>query len=400
MNKELEKYHLTDEWYEKLLKDCENKLDRVTDDDWSEICERYGLQVNPDTLRKSSSFITGGVAVKKYYESKYASACDSEMLAKLQEEKREIRKEKQKLFDERNALNKILREESRAEENLEILERVIKENGKTTLPQPLKTHVNSDNDLIVCLSDLHIGLAAYNNFGSYNSTIAEYRLSQYLNEIVDIKNTHNSENVYVIMLGDEISGNLHLTTRLENRENVIRQVQTASEMISGFVYSLSNHFNRVYVNSVAGNHSRIGLKTDVLRNERLDDLISWYMKAKLEHIENIEFLDSENIDSTIGVFTVRDKKYWMVHGDYDGFNEQGISKLVLLLGYKPEAVFCGHLHTNAYIPFADVKMIRSGSLTGTVDDYTVSKRLCGKPSQMVCVATNRGIKAMYPVELG
>jgi hypothetical protein len=44
-------------------------------------------------------------------------------------------------------------------------------------------------------------------------------------------------------------------------------------------------------------------------------------------------------------------------------------------------------------------MIRSGSFAGTCDDYTVSKRLYSKPSQMVCVADEDGIKAMYPVML-
>ena len=29
----------------------------------------------------------------------------------------------------------------------------------------------------------------------------------------------------------------------------------------------------------------------------------------------------------------------------------------------------------------------------------VEKRLTGKPSQMVCICTNKGIKAYYPIEL-
>ena len=37
IKKELEKYHLTEEWYEKLLKDCSDKLERVSDMDWGEI---------------------------------------------------------------------------------------------------------------------------------------------------------------------------------------------------------------------------------------------------------------------------------------------------------------------------------------------------------------------------
>ena len=47
-----------------------------------------------------------------------------------------------------------------------------------------------------------------------------------------------------------------------------------------------------------------------------------------------------------------------------------------------------------------VKIIQGGSLPGSGDDYTISKRLCGNPSQTCFIMNNRGIEAHYPVELG
>ena len=44
-------------------------------------------------------------------------------------------------------------------------------------------------------------------------------------------------------------------------------------------------------------------------------------------------------------------------------------------------------------------MIRGGSLAGSGDDYTIEKRLSGKPSQMVCVCNKRGVACYYPIEL-
>ena len=44
-------------------------------------------------------------------------------------------------------------------------------------------------------------------------------------------------------------------------------------------------------------------------------------------------------------------------------------------------------------------MIRGGSLAGSGDSYTVEKRLSGKPSQMVCVCSEKGVDAYYTVEL-
>ena len=337
---------------------------------------------------------------KKMWEAGVFNNLDeSSYINELREIKHEIRKEKQKLFDERVALNKLLRESARAEEDYAKLENLIKKNGMTTLPDcnPYITH--ADNDLIVILSDLHLGSTSDNFFGKYNSDIAEERLIQYVKEIISIQSIHKSENAYVILCGDLISGNIHLTTQLENRENVIEQVQKCGELVSSFIHQLSRFFGTIYVNSVSGNHSRLARKDQTLRNERLDDLIPWYMRAKLSHISNIEFIDNENLDSTIAWFDIREKKYLAVHGDFDSYSESGVSKLVMMLGFKPEAVFYGHLHHCSYDEISGVKIIRSGCFSGTSDDFTISKRISGRPSQMVCVACDKGIKACYPIEL-
>ena len=71
----------------------------------------------------------------------------------------------------------------------------------------------------------------------------------------------------------------------------------------------------------------------------------------------------------------------------------------MFIGHIPTGIFMGHLHHCSFDDINDVKMIRSGSFVGTCDDYTMSKRLYSKPSQMVCVADNKGIKAFYPIFL-
>ena len=123
---------------------------------------------------------------------------------------------------------------------------------------------------------------AYIVFGRYNSTIAAERLSEYIERIIEVQKTHNAENLYVLFLGDLINGEIHFTVQLESREMLVQQVQEAAELLSSFVYQLSSHFNNVYVNGVAGNHSRTSFKDQVLRGNRLDNLIPWYMKAPIE----------------------------------------------------------------------------------------------------------------------
>lgn len=395
----IREYGLTPEQYELCLSDAYQKANHTIDLDWQEIIAKYGLDIHYDTLRKATQTIFGGAFVSEYFKSKQAEKNDDSYLDEIKAEKQEIKKEKQKLFDERTALNKALRENARIEEDLSKLEVLIKNNGTVTLPKVENIIDESDNDLFIALSDFHLGIKTDNYFGSYDSDIAAQRLSQYLNKIIKIKELHNSENAYILLLGDLLNGEIHFTTQLENRENVTEQVQKTAELISTFIYELSKHFKYVYVNGVAGNHSRTSFKDQVLRGNRLDNLIPWYMKAKLSHIDNIKYIDDQNYDATIGCCTVRGKEYLMVHGDFDSFSEKGVSKLVMMLGFKPTAIFYGHLHRCSFDDIAGVKIIRSGSFSGASDDYTISKRLNGQPSQMVCVVDSNGINTCYPVQL-
>lgn len=400
LEEKIREYGLTPEQYESCLSDAYAKANHMIDLDWQEIINKYGLDIHYDTLRKATQTIFGGAFVSEYFKSKNAiNSEDDTYLSEIRAEKQELRKEKQKLFDERAGLNKLLREKARQENDLEYLQTLVEERAFNYLKPHTIPQINSDNDLFICVSDFHLGSSNDNCFGRYNSDIAAERLSEYLDKIIEIQKLHNSENAYVGFLGDLINGEIHFTTQLENRENLTSQVQKCAELLSSFIYELSKYFKKVYINGVAGNHSRTSYKDQVLRGNRLDNLIPWYMKAALQHIENITFIDDKNYDDTIGKVTVRGNEYILVHGDWDSFNQSGVSKLVMMIGYKPSAIFYGHMHKCSYDDIYGVKIIRSGSFSGTGDDYCVSKRIYGNASQMVVVLNSDGIKACYPVEL-
>lgn len=373
----------------------------LTDLSWDEIADIVNRQFREDEseYRTAAAYRKPYQQAKRFYESGVFNVGEDARVAEMQETLHEIRKEKQRLSDERTAINRMARSDGRFEENLEILAKMIRENGRTIFPEIHYDIEQSGNDLFIGLSDLHLGSDTKNNFGCYNSAVAEARLTEYLRRIIEIQKVHKAQDAYVSLMGDMINGEIHITTQLENRENVTEQVQKAAELISAFVYELSKHFRNVYVNSVAGNHSRTGLKDQVLRGNRLDNLIPWYMKAKLEHLSNVHFCDELNHDATIGCFVIRGHRYLIVHGDYDGFNESGVSKLVMMLGYKPTAIMYGHMHRCSYDDISGVKIIRSGSFNGVSDDYLVSRRITGKPQQMVCVLNDTGVFSCYPVEL-
>lgn len=336
---------------------------------------------------------------RDFYEAGvFADYTEDEYFKELELQKRELDKAKVKFRDERNEWAKTNRVEARVEEKLDKLETEIKTQGKIDFAINDVVKTSSDNDLLVILSDLHIGQCFSSALGNYNSDIAKDRLEQFLNEVISIGKLHSSENCFVSVQGDLISNSIHKALAITNRENVIQQIKLASEMVSSFLYELSKHFKMITMSSVVGNHSRIDRKDDALHNERLDSLMDWYVSAKLDHIKNINLIESE-IDNSISTMNIRGKLYVGVHGDYDAFSKSGVSSLVMMLGVFPYAVTFGHMHTCAVDETNGIKMVRGGSLSGSGCDYTVEKRLSGKPSQMVCVCTDKGIKAYYTVEL-
>lgn len=370
---------------------------------WKDITPTLNKQLREDDeYYDESAYRKKYQAAKKFYDEIFSQQGDEDFKKEQEEILREIKKEKIKLRDERTESNRGIRIEARVEDKLDYFEKIIANQGKVDY-KPLKPaereliKTKSDNDLVIMLSDLHIGQTFASAWGRYNLVVAKDRMNQYLNKIIEIKDRHNSENCFVTLQGDMISNSIHKTIAITNRENVIEQVISASEMITAFLAELSKIFNNVTVASVVGNHSRIDKKEDALKDERLDTLIEWYAKSKLENFENIEFI--EPYDNTFNCFVVRDKHYFIVHGDYDKFDMAGVAKLSMMAGYFPYCILFGHRHFPATTEINGIKLVQSGSFPGAGDDHTIELRLSGKPSQTVLVCNEDGIECNYTVEL-
>lgn len=374
-----------------------NKTEYRTYEELSEILFGEGNCFNESEVRKRMYGMKRMIELHDKYENNSTPNND---VIEIQLAKRELEAAKVQFRDERAAWNRQNAIDARVNQKLDYLETVLKESGERIyIPSPFEVCVgNSDNDLLVILSDLHIGAAFSSEWGEYNSDIATRRLNQYIREIVKIAERHNSENCFVSIQGDLISGNIHKSIQVTNRENVIDQIKIAANLITDFCFELSNYFKKVTITNVSGNHSRIDKKEDALHSERLDDLIGWIVKNSLSHINKITFKEN-NLDIGIASIDIRGKEYIAVHGDYDSYSSSGVSNLCMMIHRIPYAILYGHLHHCSVDEVNGVKMVRGGSLAGSGDTFTIEKRLSGKPSQMVCVCSSAGIEAYYPVEL-
>lgn len=324
---------------------------------------------------------------------------NEEVLSEISEQRRELEKEKIKFRDERNAWNKQNRIVARTEQKLDYLEEQLVSMGKVNFSNhTTPVTVRGNSDLLITISDIHYGLNYNNYFGTYNSDICKNYLAKYLEKIISIGSRHKARNIHVVMLGDIISGSIHKSIQIANRENVIEQIKGVSELLSSFVYELSNHFAKVTVTSVSGNHSRLDKKDEALHDERLDDIVSFIMEKSLSNVDNISFQTYYNFDTSIASIKICGKLYFLVHGDYDTPNETGVMRLCSMVGNIPYAIVMGHRHSAAYNEINGIVIVQSGCLCGSGDDYTIQKRLSGLPSQTICVCSEHGIDCMYPVK--
>ena len=390
----------SDENENQYLWRIDNLIRSGTYKNWEEVTPIVNQQLYDDEMdyKGESAFRKKVAAARQFYEAGvFDTFSEDEYLKKLQKQKEEIELEKIKLRDERTVWGREQRTVARLDNCVEMLGDLIK---NTTPYQyiPNSIHYSGYNDLLVCLSDIHMGLETEGFYGSYDPEVAERYMIHYLSEIRDVAARYEINECYLAILGDLINGKIHLTTMIENRDDVIIQVQQVAELVTWFISELCKTFKHVYVNSVGGNHSRLDKKDAVIRTERLDNLVSWYAKARLHEYPNLTFTESR-YDPTIAYFNIRGLQFILCHGDYDTKSENGVQKITMMIGEVPYAIVMGHHHTTAYEEISGVKVIQSGSFAGSGSDYCITKRIIGEPSQAVAVVSDRGIEAFYPVIL-
>ena len=376
---------------------CKDKEEIGTWQDVADILNPLlGTDYGESTFRKKFA------AFNQMFEANRERFTDSKKeIADIREEQRRLSIEKIKFRDERNAWNKQNYLVARQEDILDKLTESLQDIGRIQFPViQREERLSNDRSILVLLSDTHFGQTFDSFWGKYNTDIAKDRMGQLLSAILEIKERHDTSNCVVAILGDVISGSIHRNIQVTNREDVIEQIKVATEIISSFCYELSKVFSTVQMIGVSGNHSRLVEKKDTaMHNERLDDLIYWGVDLALGHTGNFEYVSDANLDIGIAALPLHGKNYIFTHGDMDSFSKSGIQNLITMLHMIPEAVFCGHRHVCAIDDCNGIKMVQSGSLVGTGDQFTIEKRIYGKPSQMICVCSDKGLETFYPVEL-
>lgn len=387
-----------------LMRIGEAKRDGLLDVKWVDIAEFFNKAFRADETeyRTESSYrkkFKNYIDAKNLFVKQNLNGVD--MSEELSMKLRELEKAKIKLRDERTDYQKSLREDARRESFIELIERAMKEKIDA-FDYKASPVINSDDDMVVCLSDLHAGIEIDNWWNVYNTQILKNRLHKYLNEIHKIQKTHQCKICHVVLGGDAISGAIHENLRLQNNENVIEQLKIVITYIGEFIYILQEWFESINIYSVSGNHSRLNPNKEYhLKGEELEEMIPFCLKIQFAQNDKVSVCDymACKIDSTISAFKTRGNKlFYIVHGDHDTPSNV-VKNLTLMSGTKPDGIIMGHRHNNALSTEHGVKIIQCGSVVGT-DDYCVDKRISGEPEQCVFITNeHRTIQCLYDIGL-
>lgn len=354
--------------------------------------ELLGEEYTESKYRKSYQ------AFKKMLEANQSKFIDSDaQLEQIRLETEVLKKERQKLSDERVEYNRRIREEARKESFGDIIKNIISDNVE---PFKLKydndLNYSSDRDLLVHLSDIHTGIEINNFFNKFNEDVLKQRIELYTSKIIELKNIHNAENCYIV-IGEVCSGLIHNNLRLQNNMDLIQQFKYITELISSMLLELSKHFNIINAYTTIGNHSRIvAKKEDSLQGENIDLLVPFYLRARLQNIENINIIDNEIVED-IAMFNIRGNNIFSSHGDKDKPSSV-VQNFTMMFGIKPDIVLLGHRHTNGMTTVFDTKVIESGCVSGT-DAYALSIRKKNKPEQTISIIDENGLVCIYDVKL-
>lgn len=353
--------------------------------------DEFDLMHGESAYRKKFKRLARAAAVKEL-ESIY----DGDYAATTKHQLRELEKQRVRIQEERSVYKKGLRQEAQIDAFLDELKSAIEQ--YEPIEVEVRSEVKGKKVLYAMLSDIHYGLTFSSYYNKYDPEIAHKRVMEYANRICDIGAENGVHTICVSLLGDLISGNIHQTLRIENRCNAIAKVVGVSELISAFLHRLAEQFSEIVVTSVSGNHSRIESNADnALRMERLDELIPWYCKAKLEKLEHVKFYDNE-IDPTISFIDIYGKTYVAVHGDFDPDLKTSAIRISQMIGKKIDYFLAGHMHV-ADMRIEDTGYIRNGAVVTGGDEYTSKKRLFGPATQVCMLVSGKGVEAIYPVLL-
>lgn len=313
---------------------------------------------------------------------------DGKYLEEIDSARRELEKERQKLYATKIEANRNLRQESRAELFYENIRDSI-----STLPLPnmilhdYEQNNANNKEYVLCIADIQGGAKFKIEMNEYSLAICLDRFQKLLDDVATYVLRNKITKLKIVELGDSIQNLIHITDLKLNETSVVEATIMIARFISCFLNELSSCCIIDYYHVPTSNHTQtrqLGTKANELVAEDLEYVIGHYINDML-HDNNrvtVHLNDGHDyIDIPIFNFNVM-----AMHGHTIKNLETALRDLSMTYRKLIDYVFIGHFHNGKVIPgneheSHDTELLMCPSFQGT-DPYAFNK--LGKSSKAAC----------------
>lgn len=345
--------------------------------------KEYGTNYDESKFRKEYQAYTR--VWQEMIESKKLSSIPEEFAEELAREQLKFNEKNRALTkmlqDQRREYRKLLDKEARfmhlKQEVMDSIEPIAFE---TNFPFVEVNKADNEQELLVLMSDWHLGATYNGRFGFYNVDECKKRVRYFLEETIREIKKNNHHTVHLAQLGDAISGEIHVGNRVAAEESAIQQIMMVTELLLEFVVQVAKIVPNVHYYNIGGNHSRTqSSKSDVRSHEdNFEKLILWQLQARLQNFDNIVFHeDSDGLIET----NILGEEVLLAHGDLDK-NVNGSDKLSQMTGKVYSHICLGHTHHSFEKNWGITTVHVNPSLIGH-DNYSASGRFGGRAGQKI-----------------
>ncbi len=325
--------------------------------------------------------------------------CDTPEYLALEKKHQELFKEKVRMQDQKRMITTAKRREARGEH---LRDEVIKAVREAIPTKPLINYEkyktdNSQNEAALLLSDWHIGQNTCNNMNVFNDAELKNRILELTVKTQQYCELNKVKKIHIFTLGDLVNGLIHVSTRINNEENVIQQTVKASELLASLVYTLSTSVPEVHVYFSRGNHDRVhaNMKENI-DEESFFDLLKYIVTEKLSGKKGIICHENED-DPEIITTEIAGHVVFAEHGHKDKPMKVA-ERLQTFLRRMADFIFLGHYHSAMEVEQNGTEVVVNGSLCGT-DNFAASIRKNSQAVQKLLIINPTGRLCTYNIAL-
>ena len=251
---------------------------------WKEITHFVNRELfgeDESQYRDESAYRKAVKYARDFYEAG-VFGIEDEYYQKLEEQCRELEKQRQKLYATKTEYTRQVRQQSRFELFYENVANEIKE---FVVPEFVGVDYSvNDKEYIISIADIHAGANFITETNKYSFEEITNRFNKLLNYSINFVCEHQLSNIKVLCLGDDVQGILRLSDLQLNESSVVKATVFVAKTIANFLNELSKYCYIEYYHCPTSNHSQLrplGTKASEIASEDVEYIICNYIKDVL-----------------------------------------------------------------------------------------------------------------------